>query len=61
MATDTVVFEEKVLLCSECYKQSGLGIAVAIRYSNTGGWSPAWEGRLCSHLTPADALAYYKR
>lgn len=54
-----LIVECDVLLCTRCKNLSGQGTPVLIRYSNSGGYSPKWEGRLCEHLTVADALAYY--
>lgn len=55
------IVECDVLLCADCRKESGNGNYVRIRYSNSGGWSPKWEGRLCEHLTVEDAVAYYEK
>ncbi len=41
---------ENVFLCKACRDSSGQGDFVRIKYTNTGGWSPRWEGRVCEHI-----------
>lgn len=50
------VFGVHVYLCASCLKSSGHGDFVKITYTNTGGYSPKWEGRLCEHLTVKDII-----
>ena len=50
-----------VYLCSACASISGQGERVEIRYGNTGGYSPLWEGRYCEHLTPKEVLQYIEQ
>lgn len=54
------IYECNLFLCKECREKSGNGFTIAIRYSNTGGYSPVWEGRLCVHLTPEEILNYLR-
>lgn len=51
---------EVVYLCAGCERDSGAGRAVEIVRSSTGGWTPAWEGRLCRHLTAQQVLGWIR-
>ena len=47
-------------MCEECDRKAGYGKFVRIRYTNTGGYHPDWEGYVCEHLSAKDALEHEK-
>jgi hypothetical protein len=55
--------EDTLLMCQECRRRSGDGLSITVFYTSIprplGGWSPAWEGRVCSHVRRAEIIEHF--
>jgi hypothetical protein len=52
--------EDTILMCQECRQRSGYGLPIEVVYTTSnGGWSPAWEGRVCLYVTREQILEHF--
>lgn len=52
------ILENILFMCPDCEKDSGQGKFIRVTYTNSGGWSPVWEVRICEHLRINDVLMH---
>lgn len=59
------ISEDTVLMCACCRSKSGNRGRIEVTYTSvrrpTGGWNPAWEGRVCVHVTEAQIIEHFGR